>query len=114
MSIGNLNTQGDKKNNFTYQKAVLDLLNSILIASGGGVPVIETPTISRVTNAAGSPITAAKSVTIYNSGAGNGLVMGSIIKPGETFTWSVTNDNNELSGITYDGTGTELVIAKVS
>lgn len=114
MSIGNLNTQGDKKNNFSYQKAVLDLLNDILIATGGGgIPATETPSISRVTNAAGSPITNAKSVTIYNSGAANGLVMGQVIKAGEAFTWSVSNDSNVLANISYDGTGTELVIAKI-
>jgi len=131
MSIGNLKTNGNKGNNFPYQLAVLKLLEQI--ALGGGCPcpssaqevtllqvltkltaVTTTPSLARVTNALGSPIAAgAKSVTVYNAGAANGVVLGSTIKPGESLTWSAGDMNNTLGAISYDGTGTELVITKV-
>jgi len=134
MSVGNLNTQGDKKNNWTWQNAVLQLLGQIAAGGGGGgcpcpssaqeatllqvliklTAVTTTPSLARVTNALGSPIVAgAKSVTVYNAGAANGLVLGSTIKPGESLTWSAGDMNNTLGAISYDGTGTELVITKV-
>lgn len=132
MSIGNLRDQGNKGNNFPYQLAVLKLLDAILAATsggGGGCPcpssaqeatllsiltkltaVSVTPGLTRVTSAAGSPIVGAKSVTVYNAGAANGLVLGAVIKPGESLSWSAGDINNILSPVSYDGTGTELVI----
>jgi hypothetical protein len=116
MSIGNLNTQGDKKNNFPYQLAVLKLLDAILAATGGGgggccPPELTTPSLLRI-SAPGNVPAGARSVTIYNGGAVNGLVLGAIIKPGESMTWGAEL-NNTLSIIAYDGTGTELVITTV-
>jgi cobalamin synthase len=136
MSVGNLRDTGNKGNNFPYQLAVLKLLDAILAASGGGgggcpcpsnaqeitlssiltklTAVSSTPSILRATNAAGSPIAAgAKSVSISNTGGVNGLVLGTIIKPGETLSWSAGDMNNTLTAISYDGTGTELLILTV-
>ena len=137
MSAGNLKDQGGKGTNYPYQYAVLKLLDAILAASSGGggggcpcpssaqettllsiltnlTPVASTPSMSRVTSAAGSPIAAgAKSVSISNTGGANGLVLGVIIKPGETVNWSAGDNNNTLTAISYDGTGTELLIITV-
>lgn len=137
MSIGNLKDQGGKGTNYPYQYAVLKLLDAILAASsgggGGGCPcpssaqeatllsiltkltaVPTTPSVVRVTSAAGSPIAAgAKSVSISNTGGANGLVLGAVIKPGETLSWSAGDMNNTLTAISYDGTGTELLILTV-
>jgi hypothetical protein len=134
MSIGNIKDNGNKGNNYPYQYAVLKLLDSILTAvsggGGGGCPcpsnaqevtlaqvltklteVSVTPAMLRVTNAAGSPISAgAKSVSISNVGSANGLVLGAVIKPGETVSWSAGDNNNTLTAISFDGTGTELLI----
>lgn len=76
--------------------------------------VVRTPTISRVTSAAGSPVAAgARSVSIANTGAANGLVLGTTIKPGEVLTWSAGAQSDTLIAISYDGTGTELLITTV-
>jgi len=131
MSVGNLNTQGDKKNNWTWQNAVLQLLGQIAAGGGGGgggcpcpssaqeatllsvltalTSVVVTPGLVRAT-APGNVPAGARSVTVLNSGAANGLVLGQIIKPGESFTWSA-DSNNTLAVVSYDGTGTELAIA---
>lgn len=135
MSVGNLKNEGGKGTNYPYQYAVLKLLDSILTAvgsggGGGGCPcpsnaqeatlaqvlvkltaVPVTPGMLRATDATASPIAAgAKSVTISNVGGANGLVLGDIIKPGETLSWSAGDNNNTLTAISFDGTGTELLI----
>lgn len=74
-------------------------------------PVVRTTTLQRAT-AAGSILVGAGSVTVANTGAANGLVLGSTIKPGESFTWSA-GPNDTLNAIPYDGTGTELTITTV-
>lgn len=132
MSIGNTKTSGNKGNNFPYQLAVLELLGQIAAGGGGGgcpcpssaqeatlldvlaalssiAPVSVTPTLVR-TSAIGSVAAGARSVSVYNSGGANGTVLGSIIKPGESLSWSAGAVNNTLGIIAYDGTGTELVI----
>lgn len=130
MSIGNTKTNGNKGNNFPYQHAVLELLGQIAAGGGGGggcpcpssaqeatllsvltalTSVVVTPGLVRAA-APGNVPAGARSVTVLNSGAANGLVLGQIIKPGESFTWSA-DSNNTLAVVSYDGTGTELAIA---
>jgi hypothetical protein len=73
--------------------------------------VQRTPTLTRVTDATGSPIVAgAVEVSVYNAGNSNGVLLGAIIKKGETITFKVNNQKDTLGAISYDGTGTELVI----
>lgn len=133
MSIGNTKTNGNKGNNYPFQLAVLQLLDQIAAGGGGGggcpcpsnaqeatlalvlaalTPVPTTPNLIR-SSAAGNVAAGAKSVTVYNAGAANGLVLGQAIKVGESLTWSAGGINNTLSAISYDGTGTELVITTV-
>jgi hypothetical protein len=52
------------------------------------------------------------SISISNVGAANGTFLGGIIKPGETLNFDAGALNNFYAGgtITFDGTGTELVI----
>lgn len=72
---------------------------------------VRTTTLARV-SVAGSILIGARSVTVANTGAANGLVLGEVIKPGESFTWSA-GQNDTLNAISYDGTGTELTITTV-
>ena len=112
MGLGNDNPNvGNKGSNYKYQYGVLSLLTKILTALGGGIGVVRTPSLARVTGA-GTVAAGAESVTVYNAGVANGLVLGGAIKPGESFTWSVSTGDS-LAAIAYDGTGTELVITKL-
>jgi hypothetical protein len=52
------------------------------------------------------------SISVSNVGTANGTFIGGIVKPGETLNFDAGALNNFYSGgmITFDGTGTELVI----
>jgi len=64
-----------------------------------------TPTLDRVTVNTGSPIAAgARSVSIANVGAEDGLVLGTVLASGETITFDAGSLNNTLGAITYDPT----------
>ena len=83
-------------------------------------PVIGvTPTLDRVTVNTGSPIAAgARSVSIANVGAEDGLVLGTVLASGETITFDAGSLNNTLGAITYDpttpGAGTTFLIATLT
>lgn len=73
--------------------------------------VQRTPTLIRATDATGSPIAAgAVEVSVYNAGNADGVLLGATIKKGETIVLKVNNQKDTLGAISYDGTGTELVI----
>ena len=64
-----------------------------------------TPTLDRVAVNTGSPIAAgARSVSIANVGAEDGLVLGTVLASGETITFDAGSLNNTLGAITYDPT----------
>jgi hypothetical protein len=108
MSVGNLPTQGDKKSNWTWQFAVVELLGQI--ASGaGGAGIVRTPTILRA-SAPGTITAGKKSVSVFNAGAISGTVLGALLKPGELITYSVPSPADTLPVIAYDATGTDLLI----
>ena len=70
---------------------------------------VRTPNIVRSTSA-GSVATHIYSFSVANTGTANGIILGAVIKPGETFNFDAGTLNNYYAGITFDGTGTELVI----
>ena len=74
--------------------------------------VIRTPGLTRVTGV-GSILAGARSVSVFNSGVANGVIIGQSIRPGETLTWTAGGQSDTLSVMTYDGTGTELTIITV-
>ncbi len=116
MSVGNINSYGDKKNNFTWQYKMLKGLDALLAAfSGSGsfiAPQSKVTTVVRVTNA-GAVAVGAASISIANVGLANGTVKGVTIKPGETVTFSAGAINNTLDAIDYVATGTEFLIITV-
>ena len=73
--------------------------------------VTVTPNILRAT-ASGTIAPAVYSFSVANVGAADGSILGATIKAGETFNFDAGGLNRTFatSTITYDGTGTELVI----
>lgn len=73
--------------------------------------VQRTPNFIRVTGS-GSIAVQTYSISVANVGTGNGTVLGSTIKPGETLNFDAGSLNNfyTTGTFTYDGTGTELII----
>jgi hypothetical protein len=70
-----------------------------------------TPTLQRITTsttiAAGS-----LSIAIANAGESNATVLGATLKPGESISFE-TPGNCTLGAIEVNGTGTELIVARV-
>jgi hypothetical protein len=117
MSVGNINSYGDKKNNFSWQYKMLLGLDSILSAlSGSGsfiAPQTRTTNILR-TSAAGTITVGRYSAAFANVGAANATVKGVTLGAGETIMFDAGTLNNTLDAIAYDGTGTTLLITYIS
>lgn len=113
MSVGNINSYGDKKNNFNFQYKVLQGITSLLsVFSGSTAGASKTTTVTRPT-AAGTVAAGANSVSIANVGTGNGTVKATTLKPGETVSFDAGAVNNTLDAIDYVATGTEFLIITV-
>lgn len=117
MSVGNINSYGDKKNNFSFQYKVLKGIADVITAITG-VTVNINPE-ARVTNilrdSGAGTVTAGKfSASFANVGTGDATVKGTILKPKETINFDAGALNNTLDAIDYDGTGTELLIIYIS
>lgn len=114
MSVGNINSYGDKKNNFNFQYKVLQGIASLISTfTGGSTGAARTTTIIRPSAASTIPA-GVFSVSIANVGAGNGTVKATTLKPGEVINLDAGAINNTLDSIDYDATGTEFLIAYVS
>jgi len=117
MSIGNINSYGDKKNNFSFQYKVLKGITDVISAITGITininPKAKTTTILRPSGA--GTVTAGKnSASFANVGTANATVKGVTLKPGETINFDAGAINNTLDAIAYDATGTELLIIYIS
>jgi hypothetical protein len=90
---------------------ITNLLDNIASIIFTNYSLERTPNLLRATGA-GSLSGNIYSFSVYNGGAANGDVLGGVIKPGETFNFDAGGVNNFFDGsnISYDGTGTELVI----
>jgi hypothetical protein len=129
MSVGNLKTYGGKGTDFPWQlkmllgqQATVDLLTAIAAGTVDVEPYLidlvnntdpseRTPNLIRATGAGTiAPLTYDFSVS--NVGAGNGTILGGTIKPGETLNFAAGALGNfyTAGSVSYDGTGTELVI----
>lgn len=91
--------------------AIEDLQNINTNINNNVSPFQRTPNIIRVTNS-GVINNIVYSFSVYNSGANDALILGQVIKSGEVFNFSAGSINNFYASgsITYDATGTELVI----
>jgi hypothetical protein len=90
---------------------ISQLLNNIATIILNNYSLERAPNLLRATNS-GALSGNIYSFSVYNGGAANGTVLGGVIKPGETFNFNANGVNNFYDGanVTYDGTGTELVI----
>lgn len=117
MSVGNINSYGDKKNNFSFQYKVLKGITDVIAAiSGTSIvinPQVKTANIKR-SNSTGTIVAGTFSASIANTGLANATVNFITLKPGETINFDAGALNNTLNAIDYDATGTELLIIWVS
>jgi hypothetical protein len=101
-------------------KSELSALNALIkLLQGGGSSLIlennsnlnRTPNLLR-TSAAGSIPVACYDFSVFNAGLADGVLLGQPIRPGESLNFSAGSLNNiyPAGTVTYDGTGTELVI----
>ena len=109
MSQGNLISQGGKGTNYSYQSKVLKGLQKSIEQLQA---VTRTPNILRTT-AAGTIAPVIYDFSVFNAGLADGVFLGAVIRPGETFSYAAGALNNTYAAgtIAYDGTGTELIIA---
>lgn len=115
MSVGNLNTEGDKKNNWTWQYKMLKGLQAIVdVLSGTATPVARQFSVERSTGAwtNDDPI---YSISVANTGAASGLVNGATLKTGEIINLEAGSPNNVFAAnfVALDATGTEFLITIV-
>lgn len=113
MSVGNINSYGDKKNNFPFQYKVLKALADLFGVSININPKVRTTNVIR-TSAVGSVSAGKYSVSFGNVGAADGTVKGTTLKPFETINFDAGSLNNTLDAIDYDATGTDFLIIYLS
>ena len=115
MSVGNVNTEGDKKNNFPWQFKMLRGLQAILdVLSGTATPVVRNFKVSRITN----PLTITTpiySISVANVGTAIGTVNGTSLKTGEIINIEAGSPNNVFAAnyVALNATGTEFLITYV-
>lgn len=115
MSVGNLNTEGDKKNNWTWQYKMLKGLQAIVdVLSGTATPVARQFSVERITSTwdNSSPV---YSISVANTGAASGTVNGATLKTGEIINVEAGGPNHvfAIGDISLDATGTEFLITIV-
>jgi hypothetical protein len=101
--VGHNNTQAQ----VTGQEELLVKMNSLGTATG----TTRVPVLIRVTTS-GTIAPIVYSISVSNVGTANGTFLGGTIKAGETLNFDAGALNNFYAAgtITYNGTGTELVI----
>jgi hypothetical protein len=91
------------------EELVVTLSSGGTVVPVGGAP--KTPNFIRATGSS-SIASACTSVSVANVGAANGTFLGTTIKTGETLSFDAGAIGNYFAAgsITYNGTGTELLI----
>lgn len=114
MSLGNTNTNGNKKSNFNFQLRVLQLLSAI---SGGNSASLTPHSGFTTTVTATGPGTVAAanaySVVFHNAGGAAAIVNGATLAANASRTYTAAVGKT-LPAITYDGSGTSLVIEQLN
>ena len=112
MGLGNGNpNEGNKGSNWKFDFSVLTgLLDIASLLGGGPSPIVRTPAFisasSTGTIAAGSV-----SVTIQNTGASAGTVLGVSLPAGKTISFA---GNTQIGAIAYNATGTTFLITTLT
>lgn len=102
--------------NSTSSTSGLATENTLLEVKTNTTGVVRTPTLLRVTGAAGSIAAGKFSMSFASVGTANATVGGMILKTGETINFDAGALNNTLSALAYDTTtaGAELIIISIS
>jgi hypothetical protein len=122
MSVGNINSEGNKKNNFPWQLKMLQGLAAIAECCQGSskqvndlINEFNAPRISNIVRTSTSgTIPKCYSFSIANVGAANGTYKGVVIAPGEVVNFDAGVLNNEFGSTLYDATGTTFLITYVT
>jgi len=127
MSVGNVNSNGDKGNNFPWQIRMLkglqamidvntscckDTMSMLRDISSIIEPQLRTPFIRNYTGPASVPA-GAYSFSIANVGAAAGTVNGQSLPAGTTINFDAGALNNTLDEIVFDATGTTFLVTAV-
>jgi hypothetical protein len=116
MSVGNLNTEGDKKNNWPWQYKMLKGLQAIVdVLSGTATPVAREFEVDRITGTWTNSLAPIYSISVANVGSATGTVNGTNLKTGEIINLEAGGPNHVFatSFIELDATGTEFLITIV-
>jgi len=123
MSVGNINSEGNKKNNFPWQLKMLQGLAAIAECCQGSSEQIDAilgaltvqlrvPNIVRTSTSGTIP--KCFSFSIANVGAADGTYKGVVIAPGEVVNFDAGVLNNGFNSESYDATGTTFLITYVT
>ena len=100
MSAGNANTDGNKKNNYSWQKNVLLMLKEVkdaVVSSGGGSgPGVSRTTTSTVETISGSVAAGARWVNFITSEDFSGSINGATQIP--SFSFMMPPNGNDVYG----------------
>ena len=116
MSVGNLDTQGQRKNNYPYQLKNLQSLKKISdslsppVTPDNAIGTIIARGVAGLTTEEGT-LSQCRSVSFANTGTANIEVDGVTIRPGEKISFDA-GLNNFLNDISYlaDATGAEVLV----
>jgi len=113
MSQGDRISQGGKGTNYPYQSKVLkglqQSIDELIDIQSELSSVIVTPSLIRATGV-GAIAAGAYSFSVANTGLLDGILLGVVIRPGEVISFDAGALNNTYGVVSYDGTGTELLI----
>lgn len=99
-------------NDLNTEQKTVHLLEELISLSGGTTdPVVETPTRS-IPVSAGSVAAGVKSVTVFNTGANDALLLGVVLGAGRDRTLSAT-PGSTLGAISYDPQTSTLEILEI-
>jgi len=98
----------------SIDNSLISIDNEVQAINNHFIAVTRTPSLIR-TGGAGTIAAGARSISVYNAGAGPGSILGGInnILPGEIFNFDAGGENDTLAAFAYDGTGTTLVITTI-
>lgn len=104
--------------------SIEDLFKALIGSDVNGCPVFKTstsisitqvvrvPLLLRVSNA-GNIAAGSRKVDVFNSGAADGIFLGTLLKVGESATFIAGGLTDIFGIIAYDATGTEFVITTI-
>lgn len=103
LTLDDIETALNALNSIAATEATLNAVDTKLNS------IIVTPSLIRATGA-GTISAGAYSFSVANVGLLDGILLGVAIRPGEIISFDAGSLNNTYGAVSYDGTGTELLI----